>query len=184
MEDTAESKLYSLLATLFSAPKEDFVDKVQECIAALRTMPQYPKEVVEEIEAVEKATTEIPLDDIQGIFSYSFELSAECTLDLGFHLFDGFKRSNTLVAMKEMYKAHGFDYDEIAKGELPDSLPVVLKFLAMVDDEGLKNEFREGFLIKALEKLAKNFESNKDNIYGHLITALVTVIEIDVQEAA
>lgn len=182
-EESTEGRIYPLFADLLSYPTEKTAAMALECVKALRALPQYPKEAAEGVEAFGNEVAKLPLDDVQGIFSYTFELSAEHTLDLGYHLFDGFKRTGTLVALKEMYKTHGFYYDEVAKGELADNLCVVLRFLAELEDQALKKEFRESFLIRALEKLWKNFESSKTNLYNTLMAALIAVINADVKGA-
>lgn len=182
-ETTEQKTIYSAFADLLKYPHEELDGLVQECINALLADSSYSQEVVEELEKFKQAVSELPLDDIQGIYSCTFEFSADGTLDLGHHLFEGFKRSNNLVDIKVMYKTHGFPYDYIAKGELPDNLPVVLQFMTMVEDENVKKEFRQGFLIKALEKLSKNFDKMRDNIYKPVITALLMVVDKDVKEA-
>ncbi len=184
MENNGEEKIYKLFASLLSYPKEDIKDVVAECVKALSNDPEYSKEAVKEIEVFAKEVSKLPLDDIEGIYSYTFELSADHTLDLAFHLFDGFKRSNVLVSIKEMYKANGFPYDRYSKGELPDNLTVILRFLADLDDQELKKDFRENMVIKALEKLSKGFDAHKENVYGNIIKALLLVIDTDVKKAA
>ncbi len=181
-ERTEQRAIYSIFADLLKYPHEELNGLIQECINALLDNPSYPQEVVEDLKKFEQTVSELPLDDVQGIYSCTFEFSADGTLDLGHHLFEGFKRSNNLVDIKEMYKAQGFPYDYIAKGELPDNLPVVLQFLEMVKDETVKKEFRQGFLIKALEKLGKNFNKMRDNIYKPVINALTMIVDRDVKE--
>lgn len=177
-----ESGIYSIFADLLTYPKEDLKLKVEECVKALSTDGGYPPEVIEELKRFQKELEDLPLDDVQGIYSYTFELSADYTLDLGYHLFDGFKRANNLSAIKSMYRDKNFPYEEVAKGELPDNFPVILKFLDSLEDEELKKDFRESFVILAVEKLAKNFERNKKNIYSHLISAVYRVLDKDVKE--
>ena len=119
-----------------------------------------------------KEAFEMPLDDLQGLYSYTFEISGgETTLDLAYHLYDGFKRSNYLVSLKELYKAKSFPFAEIAKGELPDHLPVVLRFWTSSMTRGCAGRYFESFVIKGMEKLAKNFDisSSKDSPYRHVI---------------
>lgn len=176
-----EKSLYDHLAGLLDYPLEDIKIRVQDCIKALANYPQYPPEVVEELKNFQKEMEEIPLDDIQGVYSYTFELTTEYTLDLGSHIYDGFKRSNQLATIKSMYRESGFPYDEVAKGELADHLPVVLRFLSFMKDGELKKNFRETFLILAMEKLVKNFDKNRKNMYSHLITAIYKVIDKDVK---
>ena len=184
MEARGEDKIYKLFASLLSYPKEDIKDVAAECVKALSGNSEYSKDAVKEMEVFSAFLSQVPLDDIEGIYSYTFELSADHTLDLAFHLFDGFKRANVLVSIKEMYKANGFPYERFSKGELPDNLAVVLRFLADLDDQDLKKDFRENMVIKALEKLAKGFDSQKDNVYGNIIRALLLVIDSDVKKAA
>jgi hypothetical protein len=50
-----------------------------------------------------------------------------------------------------------------------------------LDDEELLKNFRETFLIKALEKLQKSFERNKKNLYWHVINAVYRIIDKDVK---
>lgn len=186
MEPRAEKRtVYSTFAGLLEYPREDIEGLTEQCIDALLAHPSYRQEtageMVEELRKFQRGVSVMPLDDLQGIYSCTFEFSADQTLDLTHHLYDGFKRANSLVHIKEMYRAHGFPFDAVAKGELPDNLPVVLQFLARVKDEKTGKELREGFLIKALEKLDKNFENIEDNIYRPVISALVMVVDRDVK---
>jgi len=179
-----ETGIYSIFADLFTFPREDVKLKVEECINALSTVGGYPPEVIEDLKRFRKELEDITLDDLQGVYSYTFELTSDYTLDLGYHLFDGFKRANNLSSIKSMYREKGFPYEEAAKGELPDNFPVILKFLDFLDDEELKKDFRESFVILAVEKMAKNFERNKRNIYSHLVNAVYRVLEKDVKEGS
>jgi nitrate reductase assembly molybdenum cofactor insertion protein NarJ len=173
--------IYTLLAGLLEHPEEDIKIKAEQCIKALADYPQYPPEITEELKKFQKDLENIPLDDVKGVYSYTFELSSDFTLDLGYHVFDGFRRSNSLAAIKGMYIDKGFPLEERAGGELPDHLPVVLHFMSFTDDEELLKNFRETFLIKALEKLHKNFERNKKNLYWHVINAIYRIIDKDVK---
>lgn len=178
----AQEKIYTMLAALINFPNADTLGAGARCVEALRARPEYPKEAADEVESFVKKGSEMSLDSLQGIYSYTFEISSgEYTLDMGYHLFDGFKRANALIALKETYKRMNFDYDAIAKGELPDHLPVMLKFLAFIDDEALASEMRQSFLIKSVESLNKNFEKKKDEIYAHVIRAIAMVVDVDVK---
>ncbi|MBI5642284.1 MAG: hypothetical protein HY954_02290 [Deltaproteobacteria bacterium] len=177
-----DKSLYSHLAGLLEYPKEDMKIRVEECVKSLASDQSYPAVAVEELKKFQKDLEELPLDDLQGVYSYTFELTSDFTLDMGYHLYDGFKRANKLATIKSMYREQGFPFEEIAKGELPDHLPIILYFLGSVKDEALKKDFRESFVIIAMEKLNKNFEKNKKNIYSHLISVIYRVLEKDVKE--
>ncbi|HXI09916.1 MAG TPA: hypothetical protein VNK06_03845 [Thermodesulfobacteriota bacterium] len=183
MVSTAGKTLYSHLAGLLEYPREDIKLKAAECIKAFSAAgSKYPPEVLKELGSFQKDLENISIDDLQGVYSYTFELTSDFTLDLGYHIFDGFKRANSLASIKAMYREQTFPYEEYAKGELPDNLPVVLNFLGFTENEDLRKNFRETFVILAVEKLNKNFEKNKKNIYSHLISAIYRVLDNDVKE--
>ncbi len=173
--------LYEYFADILHYPGEETRANVEAAIEALSQCTQYPPEVMEEMKNFLAEVDKLSLDDMQGIYSYTFELTSEYTLDLGHFLYDGFKRSNNLASLKAMYREKGFPYDEVAKGELPDHLPVVLAFLGTLEDEELKQDVTSSFLVMALEKLDKNFERNKGNLYCHLISAIHRVVDKDVK---
>ena len=174
--------LYTLLADLLVYPKEDIGPRIKECLAALDGAG-YPPEAAAELKKFQHEVDSLSLDDIQGIYSYTFEMTSDYTLDIGSLLYDGFKRSSKLSALKSMYMDTGFPYDEVAKGELPDHLPVLLRFLGYSQDAALKHDLVETFINLAMEKLSKNFHRNKGNLYAHLIDAIYRVIDKDVKEA-
>ena len=182
MNTTIQKSPYALFATLLEYPWTDVNEITQECINALLREKVYPDEAIEELKGFQQSIADLSLDDLQGLYSYTFEISSgDFTLDLGYHTLDGFKRANKLLSLKEAYKASGFPYDAIAKGELPDNLVVVLKFLAFVEDAAIRKEMRESFLVKALEKLSKNFSTKKEGPYSHLLGALLKVVDVDVK---
>ena len=180
---SGERTLYAIFSELFNNPDEGFKGLVEECVNALLNQSGYPKEALKEVQSFQKEIAGLSIDEMQGNYSYTFELSADYTLDLGHHLFDGFKRANTLLSIKMMYKKYGFPFDSLAGGELPDNLVYVLRFLSILDDgEPVKKDFREDFVVKALEKLDKNFDiKGKQNIYRHLVRAIYIIIDKDVK---
>src|SRR3972149_791893 len=164
MGDT--KRIYTCLAGLLEYPGEDIKLRASECIKALEG---------------QKDLETIPLDDLRGVFSYTFELTSEFTLDMGYHIYDGFRRSNSLASIKGMYVQNGVPLEEASKGGVPEHLPVILRFLGFTDNEELRKDFRETFLVKAMEKLQKNFEKNRKNLYWHLINAVYRIIDKDVK---
>lgn len=173
--------IYGLLAGLLEHPGEDIKIRTEQCIKALAAFPEYPPEIADELGKFKKDLEHIPLDDLRGVYSYTFELTSDFTLDMGYHIYDGFRRSNSLAAIKGMYADKGFPLEDHAGGELPDHLPVIMHFMSFTDDNELMHNFRETFLIKGLEKLHKNFERNKKNLYWHVINAVYRIIDKDVK---
>ncbi len=180
METMVGKGLYTYLAEMLEYPWKHIKDKAEETLRIVD--PHYPQEVKESLKAFKERVGALSLDELQELYSYTFEMSTSLTLDLGHHVLDGFKRSGSLLQIKTMYREHGFPFEEYGKGELPDYLPLVLRFLDFVKDEEIKENFRREFVIKALEKLYKNFANNPENPYKHLIDAIYKVIETDVKE--
>lgn len=173
--------LYTQLGKLLDYPVEAMNSTIEEAIKHLKA-DNYSPEITNELVEFQKKINEMDFDDVQGLYSYTFEFSSDLTLDLGFHTLEGFNRAENLVNLKEMYKDKGFPYDEVGKGELPDHLAIVIKFLGYLQDEDLKVDFRESFVIKTLEKLSKNFEKHQDNPYIHLIRVVYRVLDKDIKE--
>ena len=182
MMSVREKSLYESFADLLGFPREDIKLRVQACTKAIAEHAEYPPEALQEMKHFGSELEKLTIDDLQGIYSYTFELTSEYTLDLGHYLYDGFKRSNYLASLKAMYRENEFPFDEVALGELPDHLPVLLRFLSVVKEEDLKKDVRESFVIMALEKLNKNFERTSSNVYSHLINSIYRVIDKDVKE--
>jgi len=182
METLVGKDIYTQLAMLLEYPREDFKDRVEEALHVIRVSSRCPEDIRTSIEDFRKVIEDMPLDDLQGIYSYTFELTSDYTLDLGAHVFDGFKRAEFLVNLKTMYRRSEFPFEALGKGELPDHLSLVLRFLGFARDEELKKSFKRDFLIKALEKLSKNFAKNRENPYYHLINAVYKIIDRDVKE--
>lgn len=182
METLVGKDLYTQLSILLEYPREDFTSRIDVAINIVGSLTDYPQEVINGVREFKKAIEDMPLDDIQGVYSYTFEMSADTTLDMGAHIYDGFKRAENLVHIKAMYRRFEFPFETYVKGELPDNLPLILRFLGFAKDEEVKKDFKRDFLIKALEKLNKNFSKNQDNPYYHIINAVYRLIDRDVKE--
>lgn len=178
MPTLIKNDAYIKLSELLKYPHEDIMPKIDD---AIKEVAEYPG-CAELLEEFKKKVKKLSFDDLQGTYSYTFEFSGDQTLDLGHYLFEGFKRAHNLLYLKETYKSYGMPFDEVAKGELPDHLPIMLKFMATVDDEELVKDLRGGMVIKALEKLIKNFDENQKNPYYPLVKVVYKVIDKDVKE--
>lgn len=182
METLAGNDLYTQLGSLIEYPKTDIRPVVTAVIDLITGNEKYQKEIVDALEAFRKGIQDMSLDDLQGVYSYTFEMSSDYSLDLGFHLHEGFKRAENLLQLKAMYRHFEFPFESMGGGELPDHLPLVLKFLSFLRDEEAIRDLRINFLIKSLEKLNKNFEKNQKNPYRPLINAICKIIDKDIKE--
>lgn len=92
-----------------------------------------------------------PLDDLQQDYVATFDLKRRCCLYLSYYLNgDTRRRGMALVGFKEVYRRSGAPFEA---DELPDFLPVVLEFAAVVDadaGESLLVTHRRGLEVLAL----------------------------------
>jgi nitrate reductase molybdenum cofactor assembly chaperone NarJ/NarW len=73
---------------------------------------------------------------LQRAYVETFDFSRRTCLYLTYHLFgDRRQRGMALLALKQRYAAAGYP---LGDGELPDYLPVVLEFCALVPEPGLE----------------------------------------------
>ncbi len=161
---------YEHLAKLFDYPRHDYARWVQACYNLLED--QYPLAAA----GIEKFAQALPtdseeispesLDEIQEIFTRSFDVQAITTLGVGYVMFgDDYKRGEVLVNLSREHDAVGIDYGD----ELPDHLPNVLRLMARWEDRELAAEFAQEILYPALERMVAEFEpersEERDSLY-------------------
>ncbi|MHC1729217.1 MAG: nitrate reductase molybdenum cofactor assembly chaperone [Syntrophobacteraceae bacterium] len=82
-----------------------------------------------------------PLIALQEEYTGTFDLNSDVCLNLTFHKWgDDKQRSSALVALKEIYRDGGY---EIAGGELPDYLPMLLEFLSVCSEDSRFSLYEE-----------------------------------------
>jgi len=106
------------------------------------------------------------LDEIQEIFTRSFDVQAITTLSVGYIMFgDDYKRGEVLVNLNRELRDAGID----CGSELPDHLPNVLRLIARWQDRDLAEEFVRELLHPALERMIAEFGprrvEEKDKLY-------------------
>ncbi|ROZ62862.1 nitrate reductase molybdenum cofactor assembly chaperone [Kocuria soli] len=151
----------SRLARLFGLAKKGTVEAepwedsdpgrsavVRQAAALLLGYPD--QELIDQLPAIRQALTEVgadaeaidpliewlasrPLADVQGDYVQEFDLSRRHPLHLTYWTDgDTRRRGEALLAFKQMYRENGRELDD---SELPDHLPVVLEFAALVNPE-------------------------------------------------
>ena len=108
----------------------------RELINSLPAIRQALEEVGADVQAVEPLMqwlTERPLAEVQGDYVQEFDLSRRHPLHLTYWTDgDTRRRGEALLAFKQMYRENGRELDD---SELPDHLPVVLEFAALVNPQ-------------------------------------------------
>ncbi|MEE8361187.1 MAG: hypothetical protein V3R71_03485 [Gemmatimonadales bacterium] len=153
---------YESLAALFDYPEVDYPAKVQKAYAMLADRyPQAAAELETFVEAVGADAAEYTpeaLDEIQEIFTRSFDVQAITTLGVGYVMFgDDYKRGELFVNLSREYAEIGIDCGT----ELADHLPTVLRLIARWQDEDLVVELVEELLHPALHQMIGEFGSQR-----------------------
>ncbi len=154
---------YELLASLFAFPMGDYADQANRVVEGLlRTYP-------EAAAALECFVSFIPLDasgelrdealdELQEIYTRSFEVQAITTLDVGYVCFgDDYKRAEVLVNLNRETRAVGVD----CGFELSDHLPNVLRLLARWTDTELATELVQQIVTPAVEQMINEFDPTR-----------------------
>ncbi len=149
---------YAELAGLFDYPGIDYPGLVKR----LQTLVEgrYPL-AAEALDAFAQALpgqgepfSEDDLDEVQEVFTRSFDVQSVTTLGVGYVMFgDDYKRGELLVNLNREHNEAGID----CGSELPDHLPNVLRLVAVWDDSELVVEFVEEILHPALERMVAEF---------------------------
>lgn len=158
----AQRTHYEQLALLFDYPEADMPLHVRTLLARLEG--DYP----EAAEALERFAvllpgegnelTRVEKDEVQELFTRSFQVQAVTTLDVGYIAFgDDYKRAELLVNLNREHREVGVD----CGSELSDHLPNVLRLLARWADEEMCEEFVDLILHPALERMVEEFGSRR-----------------------
>lgn len=171
---------YEHLARLFDYPRADYplwVQSVYDLLAgsyivAAARIAEFAQILPTEGEPFSQEA----LDEVQEIFTRSFDVQAITTLGVGYLMFgDDYKRGELLVNLSREQKDAGVE----CGNELPDHLPNVLRLLARWEDRALRHEFVESILFPAVEQMIGEFDSRRtaarDELYRkHYKTLIVT----------
>jgi nitrate reductase delta subunit len=118
------------LGELFLYPRQDYRRRV----SAARALCDVQCDVLtaESLVAFENAVGELSVDELQDLYTRTFDLTPRCVPYLSVHLFgaESFDRGRLMTGLDEAYRRAGFDRG----GELPDHLGLVLRFATAFDE--------------------------------------------------
>ena len=174
---------YEHLARLFDYPQRDYPAWVQSVydllvgryLVAATHIDAFAKILPTEGEPFSPEA----MDEIQEIFTRSFDVQPITTLGVGYVMFgDDYKRGELLVNLASEQRAVGVD----CGSELPDHLPNVLRLIARWEDRGLVEEFVAEILYPAVERMIEEFDvrrmTERNELYRkHFKTLIVTSAE-------
>ena len=153
---------YRQLAAVFDYPEADLPAQLRELCESLQS--RYPA-AASRLEFFAKALpcsgerlSEIELDEVQEIFTRSFDVQAITTLSVGYIVFgDDYKRAELLVNLNREHRDAGLD----CGSELSDHLPNVLRLIAKWQDPELVAEFVNEILHPAIDNMIYEFGADR-----------------------
>lgn len=154
-EPTAK-RIWELFAELLDYPRASPVEMLEECRTLAGAMSREAEASLAEFQAFAQTAN---LGLLQEEYTRAFDMDESHSLYVGYHLLgESYKRSALLLEFKERYRA----YDMEVAGELSDYLPVVLRFLAICDDQNLTDEIVGEAMSPMLEMMVKQDEDPED----------------------
>ena len=153
---------YQQLAAVFDYPDADLPAQLRRLCESLQS--RYPA-AASRFEFFAKALpssgerlSEMELDEVQEIFTRSFDVQAITTLSVGYIVFgDDYKRAELLVNLNREHRDAGLD----CGSELSDHLPNVLRLIAKWDDPEIVLEFVEEILHPAISNMIHEFGADR-----------------------
>ena len=153
---------YQQLATVFDYPEADLPAQMRRLCESLQS--RYPA-AASRLEFFAKALpgsgeqlSEMELDEVQEIFTRSFDVQAITTLSVGYIVFgDDYKRAELLVNLNREHRDAGLD----CGSELSDHLPNVLRLIAKWQDPELVAEFVGEILHPAIDNMIYEFGADR-----------------------
>lgn len=179
-EPLAPPDALDCLASILRYPEPGHDVAVAACRDALLGDPAPGvREAAPRIERFAHAVAGRTVEELQELYTRTFDLNPVCALDVGWHLYgENYDRGRFLVRMRELLETLGIEESV----ELPDHLTSVLPALARLDGEAA-GDLAEGYVGRALHKMLDGL-SGKDNPYEEVLRAVAQVLETRFPAAA
>jgi len=161
---------FEQLARLLRYPTEGYAG---EAIRIYDSVSVGEPEIAELLGRFLEQTHGLSLEDLQALYTASFDLDPFCSLEVGWHLFgENYERGEFLVKMRKEMRRFGVT----ESAELPDHLTHVLEVLGRMEPEEAA-DFAATCLFSALDKMAAGFKDKK-NPFENVLRAAVRLMEL------
>ncbi len=158
-----------LLAGVLRYPYDGYAEGVERCV---ETLAGSDPDAAPLLGAFLGRARERSVEELQALFTETFDLDPVCSLEVGWHLFgERYERGRFLVTMRAELRRLG-----VAEStELPDHITHALLALdRMEPDEGA--QFVRAFLRPALGKMRAGLEG-KSNPFENVLLAIARVLD-------
>jgi len=151
--------VYKIISVLLEYPSKELAtswDDIKQVILEQNDLAAEDKQRLTEFS---DWASPLSLTMLQTEYVNTFDLTAENSLYLTYHLFDEQDRDRgpALIQLSELYKSTGF---EIGDGELPDYLPLIMEFVSTMDDMNSALSFLQQ-TAQATDIIASNLEKHE-----------------------
>ncbi|MDX3714995.1 nitrate reductase molybdenum cofactor assembly chaperone [Streptomyces europaeiscabiei] len=168
-EAASRTLLLRLCSLLLQYPDAELAACRPVLTASIESLP--PSSAAEELAAFTSWFTDQDPEALERHYVEMFDLRRKSSLYLTYYLHgDTRRRGMALLTLNQRYKAAGWDIDG---GELPDHLPVVLEFAALVGPGGGEAPLRQHR--RGLELIHRAL-TDADSAYRHVLAALLTLL--------
>jgi len=158
MQDAA---IYNALVALLTYPEADYPQRIE---ASVRLAPE---ECRGQLETFAVQMRGLRTDQLQEMFTQTFDLNPTCSLELGWHLFgENYERGLLLVRVREELRRHELKEST----ELPDHLTHVLRLVERMEHEAAA-DFVAACVLPALEKMLQAMRDKKNPFENVLLAA-------------
>ncbi len=108
------------------------------------------------------------LQELEEMYTRSFDLNPDCALEISWHLFgETYKRGQFLAMMRFHLREHGID----PGSHLPDHLPALLDLTMKLESQDAM-DLVDDVILPALEKI---LPALKESPYAHAVQALFLI---------
>jgi nitrate reductase delta subunit len=160
--------LYGLLADLFAYPDDSYADRWLGAVAVLRPVSDVAAETLQRF--IDE-TRENSLDELEELYTRTFDLDPSATPDIGWHLWgEAYERGRFLARMRERLAEVGIDEG----GELPDHMTSILRFIPHLDEKQ-RDWWVNQYPLMALEPMLAALEKS-GSPFRHLLAATCEVL--------
>jgi nitrate reductase molybdenum cofactor assembly chaperone NarJ/NarW len=162
MQDAA---IYDALVALLTYPEVDYPQRVAASVHVA------PEECRGQLEQFAVRMRELRTDQLQELFTQTFDLNPMCSLELGWHLFgENYERGQLLVRVREELRRHGL----AESSELPDHLTHILRLVERMEHETAA-DFVAACVLPALEKMLLALRG-KENPFENVLLAVRSLL--------
>ena len=159
-----KGNIYEALGSLLTYPEAGLQDSIDGCVTTLKANGSSAVPMIEEFAKYVQAST---IENLQEIYTQTFEFNPDRALEVGWHLFgERYERGTFIVKMRQTLRK--LDLPEST--ELPDHLTHVLAALDRMDNEEA-NEFVKMFVMPAILKIIAGFK-DPDNKYTMVLNGI------------